>query len=69
MNLVQLYSQTPVKRHQDTKVVGDRVFVKDTEGSVTEYLTLDDDELWLVRSDVKQDIEAIKTKLGIQEAK
>ena len=32
MNLVELYKQTPVERHADIKVVGDRVFVKDEDG-------------------------------------
>ena len=67
MNLVELYQQTPVERHRDIKVVGDRVFVKDTEGSVDEYLISEDEELWLIHSERKerQDIQAIKSKLGI----
>lgn len=66
MNLEQLYKQTPVARHKDIKVVGDRVLVKDRDGDVTEYLILDDGELWLVRSDkeVKRDVKAIKDKIG-----
>lgn len=66
MNLVELYQQVPVERHQDIKVVGDRVLVKDADGNVDEYL-ISNEELWLVHSDgeQKQDIKAIKSKLGI----
>ena len=69
MNLVELYRQTPVKRHKDIKIIGDRVLVRDTGGNVTEYLSSEGEELWLVRSDKEQrrDIKAIKTKLGITE--
>jgi len=66
MNLVELYQQVPAKRHQDIRVVGDRVFVKDAGGDVDEYL-ISGEELWLVRSDKeqRQDIKAIKSKLDI----
>lgn len=66
MKLVELYKQTPVERHDDIKVVGDRIFVKDAAGDVDEYL-ISDGELWLANSnkELKQDIKAIKTKLGI----
>ena len=71
MNLVELYEQMPVDRHGDIKVVGDKVLVRDANGNVDEYLLIQDDELWLVRSDreQKQDLKAIKSKLGITEAK
>lgn len=68
MNLIELYDQTPVDRHKDIKVIGDKVLVKDTEGNVDEYLISgEEEELWLVRSDreQKRDIKAIKNKLGI----
>ena len=70
MNLVDLYNQTPEKNQRNIKVVDNRVFVKNTDGTVDEYLvsaTEDGEELWLVRSDreQKQDIRAIKSKLGI----
>jgi len=70
MNLLELYRQTPAQRHKDIKVVADRVFVKDTAGSVDEYLiipTENGQELWLVRSDRehRQDIKAIKSKLAV----
>ena len=62
MNLVQFYQQTPVERHKDIKVAGDKVFVKDIDGNVDEYLitpTEDGQELWLVRSD-KELIKKVK---------
>ena len=67
MNLIQLYEQLPVERHKDIKVAGDRVLVRDADGNVAEYL-ISDDELWLVRCDKeqKEDIKAIKAKLGIK---
>jgi hypothetical protein len=66
MNLAELYAQVPAEKHNDIIVSGDRVFVKDSDGYVDEYL-ISDEELWLVHSDreLKQDIEAIKSKLGI----
>lgn len=66
MNLAELYEKTPIARHKDIKVSGDKVFVKDTDGSVDEYLVVDDGELWLVRSDreVKRDVKAIRDRLG-----
>ena len=69
MNLVELYEQTPVERHKDIKVVGDRVLVRDADGNVAEYLTSEGEELWLVRSNKEQreNIKAIKNKLGITE--
>ena len=68
MNLIQLYEQLPVERHKDIKVAGDRVLVKSPGGDVTEYL-ISEEELWLVRCDKeqKEDIKAIKAKLGIKE--
>ena len=69
MNIVELYQQTPVEEHQNIKVVGDRVVVRDTEGNIAEYILLEDGELLLVRSEKeqKQDIKAIKSKLDIFE--
>ena len=66
MNLVELYEQTPVQRHKDINVVGDRVLVRDADGDVSEYLVVEDGELWLARSDkkLKTDIKAIKDKVG-----
>ena len=70
MNLAELYQSTPLLRHKDIKVVGDRVFVKGSDGATDEYLIVTEgggEELWLVRSDRegRQTLEAIKTKLGI----
>jgi len=59
MNIVQLYEQTPVEKHQDIKVVVDRVFVRDADSNTDEYLISEDGELWLVRSD-KELIKKIK---------
>ena len=62
MNLVELYEQTPVGRHKDIKVAGDKVLVKDIDGNVDEYLitpTEDREELWLVHSD-KELIKKVK---------
>lgn len=66
MNLVELYAETPVERHKDIKVVGDRVFVRDADGDIAEYLTLEDGELWLVHSNkaLNEDLKAIRNKLG-----
>ena len=70
MNLEELYRQIPVERHKDIKVVGDRVFVKDIDGNVEEYLIDEQDGLWLVRCDreQKEALSAIKSKLGLGEA-
>lgn len=66
MNLVELYAQTPVGKHDSIKVVDNKVYVRDADGSVTEYLILSDGELWLARSDktLKADIVAIRQKVG-----
>lgn len=64
MNLVELYEQTPVEKHRDIVVSGDRVFLDDEE-----YVLTSDGELRLIHSDKesKADIKAIKSKLGITE--
>ena len=62
MNLIELYEKTPVERHKDIKVAGGKVFVKNIDGNVDEYLitpTEDGQELWLVRSD-KEFIKKVK---------
>jgi len=66
MNLVELYQETPVEKHKDTRVIGNRVFVRDEDGDITEYLELEDGELWFINSDkkLKADVGAIKKKLG-----
>jgi len=62
MNLVELYEQLPVEKHQEIVVSGDRLFF---EGE--EYLILADGELKLVHSDKEllQRVDQIRTKLGI----
>ena len=72
MNLIELYQQMPAEKHSEIRVSGDKVFVKDADGSIDEYLISgEEEELWLVRSDGEQrkDLEAIKNKLGIVESK
>ncbi len=67
MNLIELYQQMPVERHGDIKVSEDRVFVRDTDGNVDEYLISGEtQELCLIRSDKeqRQDIKAIRKKIG-----
>ena len=66
MNLAELYAQTPVEKHQDIKVAGDKVFVKGVGGDAEEYLVDSQGELWLVRSDkeLREDVAAIRNKLS-----
>jgi len=66
MNLAELYEQTSVERHQDIKVVGERVFARDISGNIDEYILDSQGELWLVRSDKKlrADVAAIKNRVG-----
>jgi len=62
MNIVELYAQTPVERHQEIAVSGDRVFFDGEE-----YVIGGDGDLKLVRSQkgVEQRLGQIGTKLGI----
>ncbi len=66
MKLVELYEQTPAERHRDIKITADRVLVRESDGGVSEYLIIEDGELWPVRPDkaLKADIAAIRDKLG-----
>lgn len=71
MNLTELYTETPVQEHGNIIVVGDRVYVRSADGT-EEYVLLSNGEVKLVRSDktnpmaaIRQDLAAIKTKLGI----
>ena len=63
MNLVQFYEQTPVARHSEIIVSGERVFFDDEE-----YILQPDGELKLVRSEkeLKQKLAAIEAKLAIK---
>lgn len=63
MNIVELYKQTPVERHQEIVVSGDRLFF-DSE----EYIINGDGELRLSRSqkDLLQKVDEIRAKLGVK---
>ncbi len=67
MKLVELYQQTPVEKHSGIRVIDNKAYFRDTDGSLTEYLILENGELWLVNSDqkLKADIAAIKQKVGV----
>jgi len=64
MNLVELYRQTPVDKHDNIKVVRDRVLIKQ-EDEITEYLVEPDGELWPMPSPLKD----IATKVSGLEQK
>ena len=69
MNLVELFTQTPVERHKNIKVRGDQVYIIDDDGDANlEYLIDTDGELIPAYSEkkLKADIKAIKSKLGIK---
>lgn len=61
MKLTELYKQTPVSRHAEIVVSGDRAFFENNE-----YLLVGD-ELVLIRDGkpINPDLAAIKKKLGI----
>lgn len=63
MNVAELYDKTPVERHQEIVISGDRLFFDGEE-----YIIRGDDELRLVRSQkgVEQKLAQITTKLGIK---
>ena len=68
MNLVDLFTQTPIERHKNIKVRGDQVYIIDNDGVANlEYLFDIDGQLLPVYSDKKlgASIDAIKKKLGI----
>lgn len=62
MNIVELYEQIPLERHQEIIVSGDRLFF-DSE----EYIIEGDGELKLVHSDKEllNKVDQIRTKLGV----
>ena len=67
MNLVELYKQTPVDKHDCIKVRNDQVYIIDEDGDANlEYLIDDDGQLIPVYSEkkLKADIKAIKKKVG-----
>ena len=61
MNLVQLYQQTPVGRHSEIVVSGDKLFFEDEE-----YVIQGDGELRLVRSEkeLKQRLARIEDRVA-----
>jgi len=63
MNLTDLYAQTPVERHQEIVVLGDRLYFEDEE-----YVIQGDRELKLVHSqkELEQRLARIETKLGVK---
>ena len=63
MNIVELYKQTPVKRHSEIIVSNERVFFDGEE-----YVLQPDGELKLIRSEkkLKQKLTAIEAKLPIK---
>ena len=75
MNIVELYEGTPVQAHGNIRVCDDRVFVKDSQGSIEEYLLGDDGELWRLPSPlaevaakiskIEKDLFEIKAKLSL----
>lgn len=62
MNIVELYTQVPVERHQEIVVSVDRLFFDNEE-----YVIGGDGELRLVRSnkELVQKVEQIGAKLGV----
>jgi len=63
MNLVQFYEQTPVERHPEIVVSGDRLYFDGEE-----YVSAADGELKLVHSqkELEQRLAQIETKLGVK---
>lgn len=61
MNLVEFYKQTPVERHSEVVVSGDRLFFDGEE-----YVIGSEEELRLVRSSkgLEQRLGQIEAKLG-----
>ena len=66
MTLVELYAQTPVEQHANINVVGGRVYVKNPDGSIDEYLLDSKDELVLLRSDrwLRDSLGRLESKLS-----
>lgn len=63
MNIVELYKEVPVERHQEIVVSSDRLFFDNKE-----YVIDGDGELRLARSqkDLLQKVDEIRTKLGVK---
>jgi hypothetical protein len=62
MNIVEFYKQTPLEKHHEIVVSGDRVFFDGEE-----YVLRADGELKLVRSQkgLEQKLDQIKTAFGV----
>ena len=66
MNMKDLYTATPVARHADIRVEGNRVLLKDAAGALVEYLMGPDSELWLLpRPKADADITTLKADVAI----
>ena len=63
MNITELYDKTPVGRHSEVVVSGDRLYFDGEE-----YVIRQDGELKLVHSHkgIEQGLAQIRTKLGIK---
>lgn len=63
MNIVELYEQTPVERHSEIVISGDRLFLDGDE-----YIIEANEELKLIRSNkqLDQKLAQIATKLGVK---
>ena len=63
MNIVEFYAKTPVERHSEVVVSGDRLYFDGEE-----YAIRQDGELKLVHSHkgIEQGLAQIRTKLGIK---
>ena len=64
MNIMELYQQTPVEKHKEIVVSGDRLFFDGEEYIISGI----DRELKLIHfhKGLEQEIAKIKTKLGIK---
>lgn len=67
MTLVELYAQTPVEQHANIRVAGERVYVKNHDGSLDEYLLNGNGELVLLRSDrwLRDSLSRLESKFSL----
>ena len=65
MNLAELYAQTPAAKHENIVTSGNRVYVRNPEGT-EEYLLELDGEIRLIKSDkdIRTGLERIRANLG-----
>ncbi len=66
MILKDLFDATPPARHPDIRVAGDRVFVRDADGDLVEYLLDNAGQLWLKPAEkpLVTELAALKTALA-----